>query len=242
VSPLARVSYQWRQRVADLRGRGVYAGYPDRCQCIFIHIPKTAGSSIVETLFGEPSRHVPYFEYEHANPGKFQRYFKFAFVRNPWDRLVSTYSFLRGGGMNDLDRTWSETIMPRFGGFGDFVRGWLNEENVWSWVHFVPQTHFIVNEGGKLMVDYLGRFENIGHDFAQVARHLGCDLKLPKSNESVHRPYVDYYDEESREIVRKVYASDIAAFGYEFEVATGLLKGDTQTTGATAETGAKLET
>ena len=98
---------RWRSRLADLRGRGVYAGYPNRHRCIFIHIPKTAGSSIVEMLFNEPSRHIPYFVYRDANPEKFRQFFKFAFVRNPWDRLVSTYFFLREGGVNEDDRRWS---------------------------------------------------------------------------------------------------------------------------------------
>src|SRR5258708_2253062 len=97
-----------RQRVADLRGRGIYAGYPNRCRCIFIHIPKPGGSSMAAALFGEASRHVPYFEYEQANPRKFRQFFKFAFVRNPWDRLVSTYWFLRKGGVNEQDRRWAE--------------------------------------------------------------------------------------------------------------------------------------
>src|ERR1700746_1966012 len=101
------IPMRWRQRLADLRGRGVYAGYPNRFRCIFIHIPKTAGSSVVEVLFGERSRHIPYFEYEQANPGKFRRYFKFSFVRNPWDRLVFSYFFLRAGWMRETGILWS---------------------------------------------------------------------------------------------------------------------------------------
>jgi hypothetical protein len=210
------IPMQWRQRIADFRGRGVYDGYPNRCRCIFIHIPKTAGSSIVETLFGESSRHIPYLEYERANPRKFQRFFKFTFVRNPWDRLVSTYSFLRRGGMNQQDRVWSERHLARYPDFGSFVRGWLNEENIWSWVHFIPQSHFILNEKGAVMVDYLGRFERIDEDFAYVAQRLGSDTQLRRTNESNHRQFAAYYDEDTREIVRRVYARDIEAFGYRF--------------------------
>jgi hypothetical protein len=84
---------KWRMRLADLRGRGAYAGYPNRHRCIFIHIPKTAGASIALSLFNEPPRHVHYRDFEIANPDKFRRYFKFAFVRNPWDRLVSSYFY-----------------------------------------------------------------------------------------------------------------------------------------------------
>jgi chondroitin 4-sulfotransferase 11 len=213
----SNVPMLWRQRIADWRGRGVYAGYPNRHHCIFIHIPKTAGTSVVSALFGGASRHVPYFEYEHANPRKFQRFFKFAFVRNPWDRLVSTYSFLRRGGMNEQDRMWSERNLSVYQDFASFVRGWVSEENVWSWVHFVPQTHFILNHQGAVMVDYVGRFERLGEDFAYVATRLGRDIRLGKTNESAHRHFSSYYDEETREIVRRVYARDIAELNYRFD-------------------------
>jgi hypothetical protein len=211
------IPMQWRLRIADFRGRGVYSGYPNRCRCIFIHIPKTAGSSIVETLFGERSRHIPYFEYERANPRKFKRFFKFAFVRNPWDRVVSTYSFLRRGGMNEQDRMWSAQCLSRYPDFSSFVRGWLSEENIWSWVHFIPQGHFILNDQGTVMVDYVGRFERIDEDFAYVAHCLGRDIRLDKTNESGHRHFSSYYEEDTREIVRRVYARDIEAFNYRFE-------------------------
>ena len=84
-----------RSRLADLRGRGVYQGWPDEHQVIFIHIPKAAGTSVARALFGAASRHVPYGEYERATPDKFRRYFKFSFVRNPWDRKVSLYHYVR---------------------------------------------------------------------------------------------------------------------------------------------------
>jgi hypothetical protein len=205
-----------RQRLADIRGRGVYAGYPNRHRCIFIHIPKTAGSSVVRILFGEASRHVPYFEYERANPIKFRRYFKFAFVRNPWDRLVSTYFFLRAGGMNDQDRAWAERNLSGYADFGDFVREWLNEQSIWSWIHFYPQYHFVLNDAGSTMVDYLGRFERLDADFQFVARRLGMVANVPKSNKSNHRHFATYYDDKTREIVARVYARDIDAFGYKF--------------------------
>jgi hypothetical protein len=204
----------WRMRLADLRGRGVYAGYPNAHRCIFVHIPKTAGSSITQALFGAPSRHVPYFVYQRANPIKFHRYFKFAFVRNPWDRLVSTYFFLREGGLNWQDRQWSERNLAGYGDFGSFVRGWLTPENAYSWIHFMPQSHFICNQAGDLMVDFVGRFERLTDDFDVVARRLGLAANLPLTNQSEHAPFAAYYDSETRDIVRLVYSRDIEAFGY----------------------------
>jgi hypothetical protein len=206
-----------RYRVMDLRGRGEYSHFADDCKCIFIHIPKAAGTSVALTLFGQGSRHVPWFEFQKANPWKYKRYFKFAFVRNPWDRLVSSYFFLRKGGMDPQDAAWAEQNLRQFEDFGSFVRGWVNEENIQTWVHFLPQHYFICNQDGKVMVDFVGRMETMEKDFSYVAGRLGCDKKLAKVNAGNNRHYSDHYDEETREIVRRVYARDIELFGYSFE-------------------------
>lgn len=205
-----------RARVADLRGRGVYSGYPNRERCIFIHIPKTAGTSVAQTLFGEASRHVPYIEYQKANPAKYRRFWKFTFVRNPWDRLVSTFFFLKGGGLNEMDRAWSEQTLAGFTEFEDFVRSWLNPITASSWVHFRPQAEFILDRQDNVMVDFVGRFERLSEDYSVIAGRLGKNTSLPVVNSSAHDHYSSYYTPETREIVGQVYARDVAAFGYGF--------------------------
>jgi len=204
----------WRTRLADFRGRGLYAGIPDSYRCIFIHIPKTAGSSIAESLFGVASRHVPYTEFLRANPKKFQRYFKFAFVRNPWDRLVSTFFFLQRGGLNELDRTWSQRNLAEFDGFEDFVRRGLPRREILSWVHFRPQANYIMSPTGNLMVDYVGRFETLEEDFNVVASRLGVKVDLRRTNSSTHAPFETVYSQETATIVGKIYESDATTFGY----------------------------
>lgn len=203
------------KRLADLRGRGVFAGFPDRYRCIFVHIPKTAGMAIAESLFpGERSRHDPYYVYRQANARKFRAYFKFAFVRNPWDRLVSSYSYLRRGGNDEEDRIWSAQNLARFPDFKSFVLTWLTPENAKSWIHFIPQTDFIFNLDGKLMVDFVGRYETLERDVGIVAERLGRPVPLIRSNQSDHAHYSTYYDSETSDVVRQVYARDLEAFGY----------------------------
>ncbi len=204
----------WRIRLADFRGRGVYAGAPDKFRCIFIHIPKTAGSSVAETLFGSISRHVGYHDYLRANPRKFRRYFKFAFVRNPWDRLVSTWSFLKGGGMNPLDRRWAEENLAQYESFENFVCEGLVRAEVRSWIHFRPQADFIAAPTDEIMVDFVGRYETLARDFAQVAARLGSNATLAWKNSSEHAPYASYYTQRSADVVARVYERDAKMFGY----------------------------
>lgn len=206
-----------RMRIADWRKRGVYSGYPDRHRCIFIHVPKAAGSGIAAALFGEGSRHVPYFEFEQANADKFRRYFKFAFVRNPWDRLVSSYFYLRAGGSGDRDRQWAERNLFDYPDFKSFVHGWLTDEAIWSGIHFVPQHFFICDQSLRVKMDFVGRFENLAADFKAVAERLNIETDLPHANRSEHRHYTEYYTPALKERVASVYAADIAAFGYGFE-------------------------
>lgn len=209
----------WRGRIADLRGRGIYSDFADEFHCIFIHIPRTAGTSVARTLFGRGSRHVPWFEYQRANPRKFRRYFKFAFVRNPWDRLVSTYFFLKGGGLNEMDRAWADTHLAGYASFEEFVMGWLTEERSWSWVHFKPQHYFICDGELRIQVDFVGRMERVSTDFQTVADRLGCKRPLATGNRSRHRHYLTYYTPELLKKVAQVYAADVRLFGYSFDVA-----------------------
>jgi hypothetical protein len=205
-----------RQRIADWRGRGVYSHYADQHECIFIHIPKAAGTSVALTLFGRNSRHVPWHEYYAANPHKFARYYKFAFVRNPWDRLVSSYMFLTKGGMNTADAAWAQQYLTPFTDFEHFVLEGIQRSEILSWVHFLPQSHFICNAQGKCLMDFIGKFESLENDFTVVAAKLGCERKLAKVNIGQRDHYQQYYTEATRAKVAEVYAKDVACFGYEF--------------------------
>ena len=205
-----------RMRMADLRGRGVYSGYPDANRCVFIHIPKAAGTSLTRTLFAAPSRHLQYTEYERANPRKFRKYFKFSFVRNPYDRLFSAYTFLKNGGVNDLDRTWAQQHLTAYSDFESFVNGWVTPDNIWSWVHFKPQHFWICDESLNLKVDFVGRFERMDEDVAVVQTRLGMPVKpLPKINVTDRATKAQVpYSPDMRSIVEKAYRKDIELFAY----------------------------
>lgn len=206
-----------RCRLADLRGRGAYAGWPDTHQAIFIHLPKTAGTSVSRQLGLPSSRHVSAETYRVTNPDKFGTYFKFAFVRNPFDRLFSSYAFLRQGGMNHDDARFAGQKVVPFDNFEHFLtEGFARDVETRAWVHFRPQKDFVCDPSGRNLMDYTGRFERIAEDYAAIASRLGKPENLPISNKSDRGDYRDVYSPTMLKIARRYFAEDLTIFGYDF--------------------------
>lgn len=211
---------QYQQRHIDriLRGRAIYQPCFDKHQALFIHVPKSAGRSIVRGLFDVKSvEHAPAQWYQRLDREKFDRYFKFTFVRNPWDRAVSAYTYLEKGGSaaSEEDRHWSRFVAS-FDSFDDFVCRWMTADNIMRNALFTPQTLFLQDEYGQVAMDFVGRFESLTGDFNSVAKRLGVESTLPHINQSRERPYQDFYSDRSKEIITRLYADDITNFHYSF--------------------------
>jgi hypothetical protein len=192
----------------------------DELRCIFVHIPKCAGKSVGEALFGGFTGHFYLRQYEMLfSREEFDRYFKFTFVRNPWDRTVSAFEFLKQGGLNQADREWAERHLARIDDFEQFCREWLTPENANDALFFTPQHRFLrLGSGFGPAVDFVGRVENLAEDFTHVAKRLGIDTSVPHLNRSSRRSdFRSYYSPETRRIVESVYAEDIELFGYTFD-------------------------
>lgn len=213
---LELIPEKFRYKISDFRGRGEYSFFANEYQTIFIHIPKTGGSSVAKSLFDQSSRHVPWFEYYKYNKMKYNKFFKFAFVRNPWDRLVSSYFYLRNGGMNKMDNDWALENIKQYETFQEFVLRWVNKKNINSWIHFKPQNYWICDDKKNIMIDYLGRLETISRDFLFISNKVGSKKFLDKLNKSERGKYQSYYNLETKEIVEKVYHDDVKLFGYSF--------------------------
>lgn len=207
-----------RLRLDEAIGIGLYRGFSDEHKAIFIHIPKTAGISLKRTLgVPEDVGHADYLAFHAASPEKCRSYFKFAFVRNPWDRLLSAYSFLQAGGIPKWDLFWRVQLMSGVTSFEEFVLERLENAVVNNALHFRPQYSFISDASGNVKMDFVGRFETIEADFAQVAERLGIDPSLERLNESEHASYQAAYTPAMSEVVARLYARDIELFGYRFD-------------------------
>ena len=196
-----------------------YRKYMYKNKCVFIHIPKTAGTSIREALGAPltPRDHYDYRMYLQSDSGKFNSYFKFAFVRDPWARLYSTYNYLSRGGNQSGDLDFYKKNEQYFKDFKSFVKVFLTPSNISKIVLLRTQASFILDKDDSLMVDFVGKVENIQDDFEFIAKKLQLNPQLGKLNESVKTDYRKQYDTELVELVEKVYYDDVKNFDYKFE-------------------------
>ncbi|MDP1881194.1 MAG: sulfotransferase family 2 domain-containing protein [Parachlamydiaceae bacterium] len=139
----------------------------------------------------------------------FQGYFKFAFVRNPWDRVVSCY-------LNKVVNNSHPAFKECFGkGFDYFIYFIFKQDLSFADRHIQLQSDLIPL--GKL--DFIGRFENFEEDFRTILNFLNisCD-EIPHKNSTNHQHYSTYYNDMTRELIRQKYLKDIRTFNYRFEV------------------------
>lgn len=206
---------------------------------IFIHIPKTAGTSIEEALYhyqdfslDDGNIHQPMVQHrDYLNREDFDDYFKFCFVRNPFDLMYSTWVYwTRNNGFNIPFEDW---IIWRHEGrmmdglkyldksaFNDIDE--MTSQLAISWyMNRAPQTYWFVDERGRFLADFIGSFEYIAEDFKTIVNHLELtDIFLPHSNSSrssEDKDYRRYYTDRTRKIIEEEYAIDLAIFGYSFD-------------------------
>jgi hypothetical protein len=211
-----------------------------RYRFLFVHIAKTGGTSVRGALqsyrWRDPyylpqfiasklsglvhhefaiklPRHCKAITAQEMLPREFyDSLFKFAFVRNPWDLQVSSYHHIKRERPHLLEPNES---------FAEFLRRKLDPERPWQYhidTSITPQTDYLIDLHGNLIVDFIGRYESLKADFDTVCDHIGIPRKeLPhKRKATVRTRYREYYDESTRDLVAQHFAADIERLGYEF--------------------------
>ena len=169
---------------------------------VFISIPKAAATSLNQafaSLLGLQGN--VHFEVEFPTVSKnkirkrFPNAFVFAFVRNPWDRLLSCFLSKIDPGLETCE-TFRRGVEFNFWKYGDAFRGDMSfREFVEAVVaipdrvadiHFASQ-HLHLTKGDELLVDFTGKFENLQADLETICRRLGlATLRLPHTNRTTH--------------------------------------------------------
>ncbi|RLS77052.1 MAG: sulfotransferase [Planctomycetota bacterium] len=203
----------------------------------FIHVPKTAGSSVAFSLWRLRDQVDDYWanrwlaragvRYNHLAPWPLKKFrthtsadmlrrqlpadvfaglFKFSFVRNPWDLMVSYWHYLRRPARQHHRRRLAE----RLPSFDAYVRYEIRRGKI-------SQSRMLTDRQGRLLVDFVGRFETLETDFVRVCRGIGVDVELMQANRGEPRDYRDFYTPELADLVAEYFAADIELFGYAFE-------------------------
>lgn len=149
--------------------------------------------------------HISYRQLEHhLSKEILENYFKFAFVRNPFDRFVSTCSFLN---RRNRDFEGRETAFME-----QAIRAEPFRQRVLVW----PQSDLLTNSESKVMMDFVGHYESLQQSYNEICEHIGIPKsELPRENKSMHKKWLDYYDDELKESVAEFYRSDFRLFGYD---------------------------
>lgn len=202
----------------------------------FIHIPKTAGSSVAFALWPHADHVDDYWmnrgltlvgiHVNHYAPYRLKKFrthtpaailqrqlpadafadlFKFAFVRNPWDLLVSSYHYLLAHQGHHRGRS-----ARRLRSFANYAAYEIGRGKM-------SQSAMLTGHDGRLLVDFVGRFESLASDFAFVCRRIGLEVSLGRANATRHRDYRSFYDDRLAEVVGRFFAADAERFGYGFD-------------------------
>lgn len=185
---------------------------------IFVHIPRTAGHTISAAFeykrnkHDKVKRHAKPIEYQHQYSKEWQSYFKFTFVRNPWERVLSAW-YARSYRYLDQD------IVREM--FNSFIRNELLEKVQTKPQHFRSQIEWVTNSKGQLHPDYdyiayveKGVLDEINYIRHQVGLSPSHKERMLGSS-SKQREFRFYYDQKSLEIVADVYREEIMLLGYQ---------------------------
>lgn len=200
-------------------------------QFIFFAVPKTGTHAVRELLsshkgpddweqqilFGEQFLPIPEIAKiqhghisaqqiaPHIEKAVWDNYFKFAFVRNPFDRFISVCFFL-----NRQNPRFAETPLP-------WMKSAIAAPRFRQRILVQPQYLQLIDLQGNIAMDYVGRYEGLQDSVDEICGKVQIESKpLQKKNASEHQQYREYYDDELKSAVESFYKEDLKRFSYSF--------------------------
>jgi len=197
--------------ISDSDSTSYIVGISKKYKFVWFRVAKV-GSSTIKVIFKNHSVKMPIMSDDFQfNSEEYQDSFKFGFVRNPWDRVVSCYT----QKVENRNPKWACYYQECFDKGFDYFVDFINRQDLHTADrHIRLQTSLIpVHE-----VDFIGRLENFNEDLQHVLDVIGVQqARIPQKNPSTHAHYSRYYNEKTKNIIAQKYEDDIQTFGYEFE-------------------------
>ena len=200
-------------------------------KCIFIHMPKCAGNAVQQGLFGKiVFGHQTIRQYQIALPRAVYRdAWKFTVTRNPWERILSAWRFMKAGGFHAHDAEYFKENLRQYTTFDHFVNDWLVHQdfNECGCVHFKPQLHYIRNFKGEIAMDHIVKLSDLECEYSHLRARLGGgELAVRNKTRGEDADWHGFYDNnETFENISKIYAEDIKELGYSRMQGTGIEAG-----------------
>ena len=188
--------------------------------CIFILIPKCAGNAVQESLFGEVVfGHQTIRQYQLALPASvYREAWKFTVTRDPWERIVSAWRFLKAGGYHESDREYFVDTLGQYPTFDHFVNDWLvyQDLNQCGCAHFKPQLHYLRNFKGELAMNYVVKLSDLADEYSHIREKLGGgELIVYNKTKGENIDCRRFYENnETLKNISRIYAEDIQELGY----------------------------
>ena len=173
----------------------------DKYKAIFIHIPKNAGTSI-EEYFGnesvriQPSKHADIHEIKSRFKNSYNNYKKFTIIRNPYDKMVSWYFYLKKnlGNYNVIE-------------FNDWIKDPSKFWHANDPISFLKPQYDWIDDTVEII-----KFENLNKE---INSFFNKKINLPVTNKSNHNNYLEYYNKQSLDIIYDRYKEDFKKFNYK---------------------------
>ncbi len=200
---------------------------------VYIHTPKTGGSSVENSaLFDDARSHHAVGGHHavgamtlNAQERGINNFVKAAHIRHPCSRFISAYAYLTSEMCNSGDKRWAKENIGN-ASLDEFLKKIEQEPTLLEWAHFTPMWHYVFTPEGKFGLDVALCQENWNEGLDVLGEYLGGSDRIPKelyssrSLQNAHNSCAELRP-ETRQAIERVYAMDYCIFGFSSQPETG---------------------